>query len=108
MRLLYSVREPSAVLYDQELADLRGRQGGVAVDLVYTRRGPVPGGPVGRVGAETLAALAWPAAEEPDCFVCGPTGFVEHVADLLVRAGHATARIRTERFGAATGPRPSE
>lgn len=108
MRLLYSVREPAAVLYEHELADLRDRKDGVEVDLVYTRHGPAPGGAVGRVSAETLAGLAWPAAEEPDCFVCGPTGFVEHVADLLVRAGHAPARIRTERFGPTTGPRPSE
>jgi ferredoxin-NADP reductase len=108
MRLLYSVREPGAVLYEAELADLRDRAGGLAVDLVYTRRGPVPGAAVGRVTAETLTGLGWPAAEEPDCFVCGPTGFVEHVADLLVRAGHDPARIRTERFGPTTGPRPSE
>lgn len=32
-------------------------------------------------------------------FVCGPTGFVEHVADLLVGLGHAPERVRTERFG---------
>jgi ferredoxin-NADP reductase len=31
--------------------------------------------------------------------VCGPTGFVEAVADLLVDQGHAPKRIKTERFG---------
>jgi ferredoxin-NADP reductase len=31
--------------------------------------------------------------------VCGPTPFVETVADLLTAAGHDPARIRTERFG---------
>jgi ferredoxin-NADP reductase len=36
-------------------------------------------------------------------FVCGPTGFVEAVADLLVRAGHGAAAIKTERFGPSGG-----
>ncbi|MBQ1017681.1 hypothetical protein KBX71_07335 [Micromonospora sp. D93] len=36
-------------------------------------------------------------------FVCGPTGFVETVADLLVGSGHNPANIRTERFGATGG-----
>jgi ferredoxin-NADP reductase len=34
-------------------------------------------------------------------YVCGPTGFVEHVADVLVRLGHPPERIKTERFGGA-------
>jgi ferredoxin-NADP reductase len=32
-------------------------------------------------------------------FVCGPTGFVEAAANLLVAQGHEPQRIRTERFG---------
>ncbi|MGH8793950.1 MAG: oxidoreductase, partial [Stackebrandtia sp.] len=36
-------------------------------------------------------------------FVCGPTGFVETVADLLVDRGHDPANIRTERFGPTGG-----
>jgi len=36
-------------------------------------------------------------------YVCGPTGFVEAVADLLVAKGHDTERIRTERFGPSGG-----
>ena len=36
-------------------------------------------------------------------FVCGPTGFVEAVADLLVRAGHGAGAIKTERFGPSGG-----
>jgi ferredoxin-NADP reductase len=35
--------------------------------------------------------------------VCGPTGFVEAAADLLVDLGHDPARIRTERFGPTGG-----
>jgi ferredoxin-NADP reductase len=32
--------------------------------------------------------------------VCGPTGFVETAASVLVGLGHEPPRIRTERFGA--------
>ena len=36
-------------------------------------------------------------------FVCGPTGFVESVADSLVELGYEPGRIRTERFGPTGG-----
>jgi ferredoxin-NADP reductase len=32
-------------------------------------------------------------------YVCGPTGFVEAVANTLVDLGHDPGSIRTERFG---------
>jgi ferredoxin-NADP reductase len=31
--------------------------------------------------------------------VCGPTPFVEAIADALVALGHEGRRIKTERFG---------
>jgi ferredoxin-NADP reductase len=42
---------------------------------------------------------------EPDkqCFICGPTGFVESAARLLVDQGIADRQIRTERFGPSGG-----
>jgi ferredoxin-NADP reductase len=46
----------------------------------------------------------WPAEFTPNCFVCGPTGFVETVADILVALGHDAHRIKTERFGPTGGP----
>ena len=49
--------------------------------------------------AQMLAEVGPPAAQAPRAFVCGPTGFVEHVATLLVDAGHDPLRIATERFG---------
>jgi ferredoxin-NADP reductase len=36
-------------------------------------------------------------------FVCGPTGFVEHVANLLVQLGRDPHAIKTERFGPTGG-----
>ena len=55
----------------------------------------------GRVDGELLGAVAWPPADRPLVYVCGPTAFVEVVAQTLVDGGHDPARIRTERFGAS-------
>jgi ferredoxin-NADP reductase len=98
-RLLYSVRAPEAMLYAQDLL-AAGTVEGVDVTVAYTRKAP-PGwsDPVGRLDAARLAATTWSPAQRPTTYVCGPTAFVETVADLLVAAGHDASRIRTERFG---------
>ncbi len=109
MRLLYSVRDTSAVLYAAELArwvDGAGDAGSPEVTFAWTRSAPSDSHrPPGRVDGELLAAAAWAADVAPTCYVCGPTGFVERVADLLVAAGHDASRIRTERFGPTGGGR---
>jgi ferredoxin-NADP reductase len=46
-----------------------------------------------------LRDVVWPPDERPLVYVCGPTGFVEAVAEALVKSGHNPMRIRTERFG---------
>ncbi|WP_353940245.1 ferredoxin reductase [Streptomyces sp. HUAS MG91] len=93
--LLYSARSPDEVWYARELADPGPAE---EIRLIYTRQAP-PGDPrtTGRVGAQDLAGLPEPGSAR--CYVCGPTGFVEHVADLLQTAGHPRELIRTERFG---------
>ncbi|NUO33744.1 MAG: oxidoreductase [Dermatophilaceae bacterium] len=100
MRLVHSVRTPAARLYDDELAALPG----VEVTHVYTRESP-DGDPVGRLDGDRLAGLAFAPGDRATTYVCGPTGFVETVADLLVGAGHDPARVRTERFGPSGGSR---
>jgi ferredoxin-NADP reductase len=100
MRLVYSTRTPDTLLYGDELRRLAEREPQVNVALVYTRHAPAGwSGLVGRLDAARLATLAGPSADWPACFVCGPTGFVEAVADLLVDQGYAPGRIKTERFG---------
>jgi ferredoxin-NADP reductase len=100
MRLVYSTRTPDTVLYGDQLRRLAERDPALRVDLVYTRRAPAGWeDPVGRLDAARLATLAWPPIDRPACFVCGPTGFVEAVANLLVDRGYAPERIKTERFG---------
>lgn len=101
VRLLYSVRTAEDAIYRDELTN-GGANGGVAVTWVYTRAAP-PGwqGNVGRLDEDALRGAVWEPERSPTIYVCGPTGFVEHAADALVRLGHEPARIRTERFGGA-------
>ncbi|WP_109209406.1 MULTISPECIES: ferredoxin reductase [Microbacterium] len=101
VRLLYSVRTPEDAIYRDELA-AAATDGGVGVAWRYTRAAPEGWqGAVGRVDEAALREATWEPDRAPIFYVCGPTGFVEHVADALVRLGHPPARIRTERFGGA-------
>ena len=52
----------------------------------------------GRPEAKPITETKWPATLSPTCYACGPTSFVEHVAELLTVSGHHPGRIRTERF----------
>lgn len=101
VRLLYSVRRPEDAIYRDELRQLGG-DGGAAITWAYTRSAPDGWqGRVGRLDAESIRAAVWPVEREPIVYVCGPTGFVEHVADALVALGHAPSNVKTERFGGA-------
>ena len=98
-RMLYSVRRPAAVIYRDELAR-RSAAGELELTLAFTREAPADDPrPPGRVDADLVARVTWPPRASPISYVCGPTPFVETVADLLVTAGHDPATIRTERFG---------
>ena len=98
VRLLYSSRSWEDVIYSSELdfpAD------GVEVTYTLTRSQPRAWqGYARRVDAQMLAEVAWPAAEGPLAYVCGPTSFVESVATGLVGLGYPAGRVKTERFGA--------
>ncbi|MEU7615010.1 ferredoxin reductase [Micromonospora rifamycinica] len=99
-RLIYSVRTPTDVIYADELRTRTRDDLGLDVAYVYTRQAPDGWrGEPHRIGLADVNTHGWPAELEPLCYVCGPTGFVETVADLLVGLGHQTRRVRTERFG---------
>jgi ferredoxin-NADP reductase len=100
MRLVYSTRAPETLLYREERHRLGGQDPTLRLHVAYTRRAPAGWeGPVGRLDAAQLTALGWPPADRPACFVCGPTGYVEAIANLLIDQGHDPQRIKTERFG---------
>jgi ferredoxin-NADP reductase len=96
-RLIVSVRTPEDLYYADEL---RVPDPGVDVTVLHTRSAPEGSRrPPGRIGVADVNTHGWPAVLEPTCFVCGPTGFVETVADVLIALGHDPRRVRTERFG---------
>lgn len=103
-RLLYSSRTWATTIYGPELERLAQGDSRLAVTYALTRERP-PGwsGESRRVDGPMLRALAFPPSAEPDVFVCGPTAFVESVADQMVDWGHDAARIKTERFGPTGG-----
>ncbi|HWC37178.1 MAG TPA: FAD-binding oxidoreductase, partial [Acidimicrobiales bacterium] len=82
-RLLLSARTRMEVLYGDELA--AAATDGVALHYTLTReRSAEWTGWTRRVDAEMLAEVGPPPGERPLTYVCGPTPFVENVADLLV------------------------
>jgi len=99
-RLLYSVRDPGATLYRDELQALPHQECFVAVTYAYTRAAPKDWSRApGRIDAPLIADKTWPSDLTPTCYVCGPTSFVESASNLLTAAGNDPNRIRTERFG---------
>ena len=102
VRLLYSVRSLPDVIYRSELG---AEPDGVQVSYTLTRQQP-PGwtGYARRVDPAMIAEVAWPEAQAPLAYVCGPTNFVEAVAADLVALGYPPLRVKTERFGATGTP----
>ena len=102
-RVLVSARGAEDALYRDELASLEP-SAGLHVAWTFTRT-PPPGwtGWARRVDAAMLAELGPGPDAGARCFVCGPTPFVERVAELLVEAGHDPRAIHAERFGPTGG-----
>jgi ferredoxin-NADP reductase len=97
-RLLYSARSFADLIYPAELMSLANEGAGVSFTL--TRSWPDDWqGHRGRVDMALLEQIAWSPEQQPRVYICGPSGFVEAVAQTLVQLGHEPGRIRTERFG---------
>jgi ferredoxin-NADP reductase len=103
MRLLYSARTRSDLIYERELAELAGHDNGGDTRVTFTlTRAPAMSewkGERRRIDRAILEADGWPAGDSALSYICGPTPFVEAAANLLVELGHDASRIRTERFG---------
>jgi ferredoxin-NADP reductase len=89
MRLVYSARSEEEVIFADEL--------GEDAVIALTREAP-PGwsGHSGRIDSGLIDSQAFDSGL---AFVCGSNGFVEAATSLLLGAGYASERIRTERFG---------
>jgi ferredoxin-NADP reductase len=103
-RLLYSSRTWDAIIYRDELSRMAAADARFTVTHALTRETPPSWtGQSRHVDGAMLRELALPPSAQPDLYVCGPTPFVESVADALLGWGHSAERIKTERFG-PTGP----
>jgi ferredoxin-NADP reductase len=103
-RLLFSSRDFDDIIYRRELEQLAAADPALTVIHTLTRAQPPDWtGYRRRIDQAILAEVAWPAAERPLAFVCGPTALVETVASALVELGHEPQRVKTERFGASGG-----
>ena len=90
VHLVVSVRSSHELYYASEL-------GGSGVTVVFTRDAPpscdrAPG----RIEAHDLGPVLFPGAT---AYVCGSSGFADHVTGILARLGFPDRRIRVERFG---------
>jgi ferredoxin-NADP reductase len=104
VRLLDSSRTFEDVIYREELERLAAAGGALTVTHTLTRAQP-PGwrGYSRRLDRRMIEEVAWPVAQRPIVFICGPTPFVEAAATLLVDHGYDPGWIKTERFGATGG-----
>ncbi len=97
--LVLSTRTPDHVFFTNELFALARTTPGVRVDRLYSRGGlPDDLRPAGRLRPEDLPGVG-ETAVPPRVYVCGPSGFVEAAAGILIAKGHDSGTIRTERFG---------
>jgi ferredoxin-NADP reductase len=101
-RILVSAGRWGDVLYRDDFERFGGE--GVAVHYTLTRVAPARwSGWSRRVDAEMVREVGPEPQDRPRAFVCGPTPFVEQVADLLVGLGHPPRLVKTERFGPTGG-----
>jgi ferredoxin-NADP reductase len=102
-RLLYSARSLEDVIYREELERLTTSDDELEVAYALTREQPAGWtGYSRRVDEEILRKVSYPSCAGI-AFVCGPTRFVETVADGLVDIGYSPEQVRTERFGPTGG-----
>ncbi len=103
-KLLFSSRSYDEVIYRDELDRLVATDSSLRVIHTLTRQQPQDWTGYGRrIDRSMLAEVAWPAAEKPLAYTCGPTALVETVANLLLGLGYEPERIKTERFGPTGG-----
>ncbi len=103
-RLLYSARSYDEIIYRDELTSLVNQNTGLEVIYTLTRVQPASWtGYHRRVDNDLLREVAWMSSERPLAYICGPTQFVETVAQGLLPLGYEVGRVKTERFGPTGG-----
>jgi ferredoxin-NADP reductase len=94
MMLLYSLRHPGSLMYDEEWLQ-------PGTHLSYTQEAPANWNGYTRRVDETMIRDTVGVSQQ--FYICGPTPFVEAVSTILVNMGYDQNAIRTERFGPTGG-----
>ena len=98
--LLYSSRSDRHIIYREELDRLAAAGDGFTLVHTLTHERPECWiGETGLIDRPMLKRHGPDRGANPQSFLCGPTPFVEAVANHLVALGYAGDRIKTERFG---------
>lgn len=99
--LLVSVRTKEKIPYYEELKEYRQKYKNIKLLYTLTENAPTDWkGFARRVDKEMLAEITTGlVGKMPMVYVCGPTGFVETVANILVEIGFNSYEVKTERFG---------
>lgn len=103
MRLIYSARTEQDLLYREEQSMLQSDDRDIYITLTREPSSSTWSGRRGRIDHDLLSELTSPASDDLLCFVCGPTPFVESVANALVELGIRPGNVKTERFGPTNG-----
>ena len=90
VRLVVSARRPDELYYAKELP-------GPETSVVYTRETP-PGWPR-PPGHLTEDDVRGAIVSKATAYVCGSSGFADHVTGILDKLGFSPDKIRVERFG---------
>ena len=98
--LLYSSRSPEDIIYRKELERRDASEPNLTVIHTLTRAQPAGWpGYARRIDQQMLEEVVSRLKGPPNSYICGPTPFVEAVADGLVSLGVPAEKICTERFG---------
>jgi len=99
--LLVSARTKEKIPYYAELEEYRQKYPNIKIMYTVTEKTPADWqGLARRVDKNMLQKVTHGLVDKmPSVYVCGPTGFVESVANTLVEIGFNSHEIKTERFG---------
>ena len=95
VRLVYSAKTPSELLFRRELAEIARRNDRIACRFVTTQPSSEPwDGPVGRMDSELLRRVG--AGQDDLYYVCGPPAMIEFMAAEIRELGVPDAMVKYE------------
>jgi ferredoxin-NADP reductase len=95
--LLYGVRSEKDVIFEKDLQDLQAKLPRFRCMIVASRAGLSWRGPRGRID-RALIERELGHLDDQTFFICGPTGFMSDITEILSSLGVPSERILPERF----------